>query len=469
MIELNAEESLKPKTRWQTKLVVVVGMVVLMLVLIVGFLLLPDRLFSQSLIPTESGLVACNVEDLDELYIKTDRTWHLLGKEFESTLPLNITFGYTPLLECDPSSLTTKIEIPGQVVVTYPLEEGVTEYRHELDYSSLDAGNYDLIITVSEEEEKEESLFDPEQTREASTKISLSYPVYVAWTLDWEGYNFSNSHLDMIQALTNRKQNVPITHFFNPAYYTSTNVSDARADELLAWIKNRVNTHDDVIGMHLHMFYYMVEAFGIEPLEEPTWASRGTGSDVPMTSYTAEEQAKMIELGTNLLKSKGIEEITAFRAGGWFANESTMQALEDYDYTMESSGRTYYSLGNNLVGPWSLPETQQPYYMCRSDQNAECDGAAAFNILQIPNNGGESYRFTANQLVDRFTANYKSGVAENLIVVTYLSHPEWFYIDNPKIDKLFNHIDNFAYAADNGPVIYTNLETIEQSWISNQY
>lgn len=464
MIEITAREEAPIEKNWEKKVGLIIVLSFMLVVLATALFILPNILQSQARQITDTGTTLCQLEDVANFYIETDRKWYLLGAELGDLQSMKVNFGFEKQIDCDARGLEAKVEIPQQVVVTYPLNEA-TEYSHELAYGELDPGTYNIRFRVQEKES--DGSYREIDFKGANTKIYLSYPVYVVWTMDWEGFDFNTNNLTQVSILTDRAQKVPISHFFNPRYYVSNDVRNERANEFLSWIKNRVNTHDDYIGLHQHMFFDMVEAYGVTAKQQPTWANRGTGSDVPLTEYTYEEQYKIISGGLETLKSLGLTEINSFRAGGWFANEDTLKVLEELGLEMDSSGRTYYVLGNDLPGPWRLEETRQPYYPCKKDQNANCDGDTAFDVLELPNNGGESWRFTASELVARFAANYKSGPAEKTTFVNFLSHPEGFQVDYPKMTELFGHIDRFLYANDNGPVIYTNLNNAKSAWEAN--
>jgi hypothetical protein len=396
----------------------------------------------------------CRIEDLGKVTLKLNKKWFLLGKFPKEKQSLQAVLNQDAELTCNAGSVRVEMLVDNKVKQTESLQASLGQ-NFAIETGNLKPAAYQLKARLSDVSGGVRLL---EKT------FYVSHPVLVAWTLDWEGYNFSDEYLDMISKLSNRHQKVPITHFFNPRYFASPYVSSARGKEFLAWIKKRVTSHEDYIGLHLHMFFEMVELAGVKPKKEPTWASRGTGSDVPLTTYNLEDQRKIIRHGLDILKAQGLNSIDAFRAGGWYVNTDTLTVLEELGFKIESSGRTSYSLGNGLPGPWNLTVTQPPYYPCRNSQNFACDGTAAFKVMEVPNNGIESYRYSQAELISRFNQNYKGNAAKNAIAITYLSHPEWFSIDNPKMAALFKHIDQYDYYADNGPVIYANLKQIYNLW-----
>jgi hypothetical protein len=82
-------------------------------------------------------------------------------------------------------------------------------------------------------------------------------------------------------------------------------------------------------------------------------------------------------------------------------------------------------------------------------------------LWEFPNNGGDSWAYSADDMISRFKDNYNGGISDSTKVVTYLSHPHWFNIDEPKINKVLDHVDKFGIVEDRGPVVYRTLDQIE--------
>jgi hypothetical protein len=153
---------------------------------------------------------------------------------------------------------------------------------------------------------------------------------------------------------------------------------------------------------------------------------------------------------------------TIFRAGGWFANEATLKAVQDSGLLADSSGRTSYKFFSQ-PGPWDLSATAQPYYPSTNDQNKA--GEPSLSILEIPNNGADSYWFSSEEMQKRFRANYGGGILTEPKEITYLSHPHWFNkSEQNKIKELFNLIDNYKYENDFGPALYVTLDEVYEVW-----
>lgn len=286
--------------------------------------------------------------------------------------------------------------------------------------------------------------------------FTLSYPVFVTWTLDWEGTDVKNSNLDSIVEISS-KYEIPVTHFFNPYIYYST--SESRSKYITNWIINRKNLGDSV-GLHLHMYDKYVTAAGVTPVEVK-WGYNGYGEgyDVPTLEYSYAEFRKILSLAKSDFQKNGLGNPILYRAGGWFASEEILKALEDSGFLADSSGRTSYVIGTNkLVGPWKLSTNTQPYKLNMKDQNDTQNGDS--KLWEIPNNGLDSWSFNAKQMISAFTENYSTGVSQNTKVVTYLSHPQGFEHDYSILNEVFTYISEFSFNTDSGPVIFVTIDKL---------
>ena len=70
-------------------------------------------------------------------------------------------------------------------------------------------------------------------------------------------------------------------------------------------------------------------------------------------------------------------------------------------------------------------------------------------------------------MIKRFTDNYSGGISGETKLVTYLSHPHWFYVDKQKMIDIFTFIEQYKYSEDKGPVVYINMDQAYQIWCSN--
>lgn len=295
--------------------------------------------------------------------------------------------------------------------------------------------------------------------RSNTISLTTSKPVYVAWSLDWEGVDPTEANLSKVEKIAS-DYNIPITHFFNPRVLMFSDITQYRREEIVDWVLRRQTENNDEIAMHMHMQHDMVEAAGIVPKDnEPSWNGDTRGYDTPSTVYTYEEYKKLLEWAKQKFSEYGLPVPKGYRAGGWFANEEILRAIEDAGFLYDSSGRKAFALGTvGFIQPWELSVTSQPYYPSYSDQNKTIENDK-MKLLEIPNNGLDSYWSESTELINNFYANYTpTEVLNESKIVVYLSHPEWFEIDDPKLRELFTELQNYRNDLDRGPVVFVTIE-----------
>src|SRR4029077_14558417 len=157
------------------------------------------------------------------------------------------------------------------------------------------------------------------------TDFMVTWPEYVVWTLDFEGDASGDAELANTAAIADGLK-IPMSVFWNPRVWTTTQVSPERQDAMLAWTNDRMAKGDEV-ALHLHMWTDYVRAVGLVPRTAPSWAGRGDGHDVPITAYPETEQQAMIGYGVKLMLQHGLPTPTSFRAGGDFGDAATLRAV----------------------------------------------------------------------------------------------------------------------------------------------
>jgi len=380
------------------------------------------------------------------------KSWSLIGEPGDATIAFQVTTSGT----YNSPSMTYQVMGTPITGVMNRLDE--LTWEATIPVATLAPGSYRLQATVNDG--------DIVQTSQ-QTGFYRSYPLYVAWTQDWEGYDASQAYLDAIEAIAS-EYHLPLTHFFNPRIYVTETMSSARAQALTQWVKRRLGL-GDALALHLHMFTDFVEQVGIEPKTEPNWGDRGDGYGVPMTAYSQAEQQQIIQKGLDLMVANGFAKPDIFRADGWFANLDTLAALEALGFKADSSARTAYTFGRNkLKGYWNVPATAKPYLPSRTDQNHSA-ATNTFRLLEIPNNGADSYAFSAAQMIERFTMNFGDGILDDKQQLTYLTHPHWFDAkEQARVRELLSFVSQHTASNDRGPVIFTTTNQITDLWTNGQ-
>lgn len=369
-----------------------------------------------------------------------------------STHPQYASFTYTVEVAgpSDPDSFP-RYKISGSS------QEGLMEKVSERTYQAkilpdtLTIGAYDVQATVS--------LNNTLYTTNKFT-FYVSYPLYVAWTLDWEGYDVPDNELQNLTNFSQKHNDLPMTHLFNPRIYATSEMSQERVNSLTSWIIQRQASGDE-IGLHLHMYYDLVQASGVQPRKEPKWTDYlDNGLDVPCSAYTYDEFTKILNWAKAEFSKHGLGIPKSFRAGGWFADLSILKALEYTGFLIDTSGREAYVWGtanNKIPGFWKLNSTTKPYQPSKSNQNSSSP-APTLAIWEFPNNGADSWFYTAEDLQKRFEDNYKNTFLLESQTLTYLSHPHEIHKDIQILEPVFTSIDQHLAERDQGPIIYVTLE-----------
>lgn len=360
---------------------------------------------------------------------------------------LSLTAAVDPKIKLDSNSQLYYV-ISGQAQLVSLSPNILTNPQINIDIPNLQPGDYSLYLVLVNE---------GKYYRSNTIQFVNSYPVYVAWTIDWEGYNVPDAVLNKFASISSR-YGIPLTHFFSPRIYIDKSVPQYRRDQLTNWVKLRAERNGDEIAMHMHMQYDMIRAAGLEPFTSPRWGTGADGYDVLTSAYNYEQFSKIVDWALDQFAKNDLPVPAGYRAGGWFADLDTLKVLNDKGFVYDSSGRETYEFGRQKkAGAWHLTGKTQPYHPSTTDINSP--EPPNMRLWEVPNNGNDSYWFPTEHLIGRFYENYDTPgqkVSESKMI-TYLTHPDWFNVDEPKLEGLFTEIAKYSYAQDKGPVIYTTV------------
>ena len=397
---------------------------------------------------SQSSILGATEDDINlekaDLVTKTNRKWIL--KDLDSNSE------YTNLVYTLDIQKDLAIDVEAEFTILGTEKRGKMEETEEGKFETsvsvydLSPGKYEIQSIVS---------INDQEFKSVKREFNVSYPMYVIWTMDWEGADTSDNELANLSNFS-EKYNVPVSHLFNPRIYVSDQVSKTRALELTEWIKSRETKGDD-IGLHLHMHNDLVNAAGLEVKDDPKWTNHiQDGHDVPCSAYSYDEFKKILEWSKDQFTSHGLKEPVYFRAGGWFADMENLKALNDSGFLLDTSGREYYLWGEKtLEGHWNLDVKTQPYKISLSDQNNSSNNN--MNLWEFPNNGGDSLYYSSSELITRFDENYNKDLLDDVVVFTLLSHPHNITSDIQVLEPLYQHMDQYNIQKDSGPLIYTTL------------
>lgn len=331
---------------------------------------------------------------------------------------------------------------------------------------NLIPGEYNIsVIAITTENE----------TTLKTIPIHVSYPIYVAWTIDWEGLNVSidtmNEAITQMETISNN-YNLPITHMYNPEYLLPS-FNQTKSSTYTNWVRDRYNYGNDDIGMHLHMYWELVESAGVEPILEPSYYTEPSdGYAVASALYTYDDYKKIVEYSMTLFEQNDLPKPTSFRAGGWMADLHNVKAVQDAGIMIDSSGKIKSNTGKLFADNWDIDPRCGPFHPSHKDKNnCNLNNDSRISIMEIPNNGGDSYRYTVEEMNARFDMNFENKAPLTIPKsVVYLSHPEYGpTTEFPKITETLGYISNYRIVDDNGPVVFVTLTEIKNSWEQNNW
>lgn len=349
-----------------------------------------------------------------------------------------------------------------QIPTTYTQAQSTINIPLDLDMKKQSNGkkslNYTLSLTSGD---KAPLVFAYQKS------VAVSEPIYVAWTFDWEGFYFGSQYLKDITTLREKVPGVRVTHLFNPRLWNSSSVTKGSSDAQIAFVKSGISKYKDDLGMHMHLYTDMVTKAEVELNTGQGWNNRTDGYDIPFSAYAYEDALKILQWGIAEFPKKGLTKPTSFRAGGWMMDKDNLKALAAAGIKIDTSGRTTFSTGTfasggkNYPGPWKLAATTQPYWVSTTDQNRGTTKANSVGVYEMPNNGGDSWAFSVEALLTRFKSNY-TDVPTRHKLVTYITHPDFFYKEGPKMTEVLQTIYTLSADNDNGPVVFTTLDDYYQ-------
>jgi hypothetical protein len=393
--------------------------------------------------------------------ISTDRHWYTMPDGLEQA-----TVTFSVVFDADPTAGQPYVNVlksaggrPGIDTVALYRRTG-NEWTASL---SLNSGYTPGVQTarVFERLSRTEPTFEVA----GSTLFLVTQPEYVVWTLDFEGDASGDAELANTAAIADGLR-IPMSVFWNPRVWATSQVSAERQDAMLAWTKVRLAKGDEV-ALHLHMWTDYVRAAGLVPRTSPSWAGRGDGYDVPMTAYSEAEQKTLIDYGLTLMADHGLPTPTSFRAGGDIGDAATLRAVAAAGFNADCTAvaKDYPPIGR-IPYPWTLPAGAQPYRPSSTDANATGD----LPLLEAPTIGGNTYAFTVQSIQPQIRANLAvfaaaGSVAAERKAITVVSHPGTIVpAERGAIEALLGAFGPLRYDADAGPVRFVTLAQLATAY-----
>ncbi len=426
--------------------------------------------YPQSTIKPDRGIIDKDITQSGNIFHpisgKVNRTWFLknsLGTKLLDNLIFEINLNDVTI--STNSLVTYKIE--GTNIGGEMNKVNGNTYSISSNISSLKNGQYSIQAKIVDIDNNLKIIST------YSVPFYISFPLYVTWTLDWDGWGVAQYDLNTMSSISS-KYGMPIVQLFNPRIYlplekqtgSVPKVSPESAEYLTKWVLNRQKNNGDEIGMHIHMFADMVKEAGVEP--RSVFASGAMYGDSLTNAYSQIELETVFDWGLTQFEEHELPFPISYRSGGWSSGPQVLKAAQNVGFLIDTTGRTGGPINPSIPSstklPWSLTTRTRPYQPSVNDIN-KWEGSR-LKIWEFPNNGADSYWFSKEQLIQRFQDNYQSnGIMTYPQVLTYLTHPHWVTSrDAPKLRALFDYINQFKYSNDSGPVVYSTLEKIFKEW-----
>jgi hypothetical protein len=385
---------------------------------------------------------------------RTARRWHTYRDALNPEgVPVAISFGSS--VDATDGRPRARLRSTGTTIVLAQAARSAPEWTGILPVDGAVAGEQTVEYVVR--------LRGGSDAVVGTRTFMLSAPVYVVWTLDFEGDAAGDAEMANTAAIADALS-VPMTVMWNPRVWTTSQVTPTRADAMLAWTRARLARGDEV-ALHLHMWSDFVRAAGLAPRTAPSWAGRADGYDVPMTAYDEPETRALVELSLRLMAEHGLPKPTSFRAGGLFANAANLRAIAALGFTADCSATTAGPFGR-LQLPWTLAPDAQPYYPAGDDANRAGD----LPLLEAPNIAGNTYGHTPTSIAAVAQADLRmiaapGRPAEQRRALTLVSHPGTIdATERAAIEALFRAFEPYRYDRDAGPLRFVTLAQLAKAY-----
>ena len=230
----------------------------------------------------------------------------------------------------------------------------------------------------------------------------------VSVSIDWEGAYFDADAVVALAEVRRQNPDVPITHFVCPAYYTKPG---ANAAEVTAFLRENMAKGDE-IGIHLHVWNSLVQAARVPVRSGRSFLTvdgrlmefeGDAGFDLEPAIYTTSELRAIIATSRRLLETGGFQVAPVFRAGGWLANPSVLEAARAEGMTVDSSAIDASWLGEGASSEgfevlaarvrtlWpKVDRTTQPFVI----------DTPAGEVIEIPDSGGMADHVASEEMED---------------------------------------------------------------------
>jgi hypothetical protein len=268
----------------------------------------------------------------------------------------------------------------------------------------------------------------------ASVTFNRSAPYYVLVSTDYDYSDPAQGSQDFMDTLHASHPGLKITHFWAPYTYTDPTVTEARRAALTTWILGLRDTYQDEIGLHIHPYCNFVTDAGVTCVTDNSTvypAGDTSGYTIKLDSYDRPTLSVLLQHARDIFTARGLNSPEVFRAGGWTADLTSFQALDDLGFVADSSALNWarieewqgYELYTWTMEHWGpIDDTSQPYYPSDSDV-LQSQAGSDMAMLEVPDNGVMIDYVTSDEMTLLFNENWDGTPLETPHVLMMGFHP----------------------------------------------
>ncbi len=380
--------------------------------------------------------------------------WSLVGNDLTPA-----PRGFTLTVEGDASFVDAWIDGTGARLL--PADDGTFTLAYE-GLDGLAPGEIEVLLAA-----------DGADTAFFRGTITRTHPLYVVLGTDWDDPDNMANTYTLQEELHDLHPELRITHFVGPYTWTDTAVSPDRVEVNEMWLHSMVDGYADEIAVHIHPYCNFVDTTHVPCRIEPSvvYASDTTGYTVESAAYTEEEYTALLLAADELFMAAGFDKPVSFRAGAWTADMSTLLAVKNAGYTVDSNAynwarmEEWIGLGNGGFYNWvsthwsEMGDLSQPYYPSEADIQAA--GEPAVPVLEVPLNGVMADYVTGEEMIEIFDANWPGGALSAPLTYAIGYHPPNFGTDyQERILTALDHVGQHLFSDDEGPVVYATFQEL---------
>ena len=374
------------------------------------------------------------------------------------------------------ASVSLRVVAPAEVVVIDAFVDGVGHrlvaqddgaFAGDVDTADLAAGEIEVLFSA-----------DGSATAFARRTFTRTHPLYVLVGTDWDDADNPAEtyvHQEELHALY---PGLKITHFLGPYTFTDPAVTEERRDFIVEWLQDLEAAHGDEVGVHIHPYCNFVETTDVACRTTPSVVyanGDATGYTVSSAAYTEAEYTTLLLAADTLFEMHGLQKPVSYRAGAWTADASTLAALENAGYLVDSDAfnwarmEEWIGVGNGgfydyVSTTWAaIDDVSQPYFPAR----AQIDGPGdeSFDLLEIPLNGVMADYVTGAEMIEIVGKNWPGGALSDPVVVAIGYHPPNYQAGyHSRMTEALDHLAGFRAADDAGPVVYATFAELTLVW-----